>query len=201
MGRTSDARERLISEAGRLFHTRSYEAVGVQELCEAAGVNKGSFYHFFPSKDDLAAAVIDAHWDAVQDGILLPALADDIAPLARIERFFDKLSRVQRASRKDLGVTLGCPLANLSGELCNHEPKLRRKLARVFDGMRDALAETLRDAVAAGELPRKSDVSRSAEALVAFAEGAMLLSAAHDDAALVGRLGRLALGLVGAPGR
>lgn len=201
MGRTSDARERLICEASRLFHTRSYEAVGVQELCEAAGVNKGSFYHFFPSKDDLAAAVIDAHWEATRDELLIPALADDIAPLARIERFFGKLARLQRASRKDLGVTLGCPIANLSGELCNHEPKLRRKLARAFDGMRDALEATLTDAVAAGELPRGSDVTRGAEALVAFAEGAMLLSAAHDDPALVGRLGKLALGLVRAPDR
>ena len=201
MGRTSDARERLIDEAGRLFHTRSYEGVGVQELCEAAGINKGSFYHFFKSKDDLAAAVIDAQWEAVRDELLAPTLADDVAPLARIERFFERLARDQRAARRDLGVTPGCPLANLSGELCTHVPKLRRKLARVFDGMRDALEKTLCDAVAAGELPRGTDASRGAEALVALAEGALLLSAAHDDPALVGRVGRLALGLVGAPAR
>jgi len=201
MGRTSDARERLIDEAGRLFHTRSYEGVGVQELCEAAGINKGSFYHFFKSKDDLAAAVIDAQWEAVRDELLAPTLADDVAPLARIERFFERLARDQRAARRDLGVTPGCPLANLSGELCTHVPKLRRKLARVFDGMRDALEKTLCDAVSAGELPRGTDASRGAEALVALAEGALLLSAAHDDPALVGRVGRLALGLVGAPAR
>ncbi|HTO08336.1 MAG TPA: helix-turn-helix domain-containing protein, partial [Myxococcota bacterium] len=67
MGRTSDARERLIDEASRLFHARSYESVGVQELCDAAEVNKGSFYHFFPSKEDLAAAVIDAQWEATRE--------------------------------------------------------------------------------------------------------------------------------------
>ena len=201
MGRTSDARERLIQEASRLFHTRSYEGVGVQELCEAAGINKGSFYHFFKSKDELAAAVIEAQWEAVRDELLAPTLADDIAPLARIERFFERMTRDQRAARRDLGFTPGCPLANLSGELCTHEPKLRRKLARVFNGMRDALEATLRDAVAAGELPRSTDVARGAEALVALTEGAHLLSAAHDDPALVGRVGRLALGLVGAPGR
>lgn len=201
MGRTSDARERLIEEASRLFHARSYEGVGVQELCEAAGINKGSFYHFFKSKDELAAAVIDAWGEAIRDDLLAPTLADDIAPLARIERFFERLARDQRAARRTQGVTPGCPLANLSGELCTHEPKLRRKLARVFDGMRDAFEKTLRDAVAAGELPRGTDTSRGAEALVALGEGALLLSAAHDDPALVGRVGRLALGLIGAPGR
>jgi TetR/AcrR family transcriptional repressor of nem operon len=198
MGRTSDARERLIEEASRLFHARSYEAVGVQELCEAAGINKGSFYHFFKSKDDLAGAVIDAYGEAIRDELLAPALADDVSPLARIERFFDQLTREMRSGRRDLGVTPGCPLANLAGELCNHEPKLRRKLARVFDGMREALEATVRDAIAAGELPRGTDAARGAEALVALAEGACLLSATHDDPALVGRVGRLALGLIGA---
>lgn len=201
MGRTSDARERLVEEASHLFHTRSYAGVGVQELCEAAGINKGSFYHYFPSKEDLAAAVIDAQWASVRDELLTPTLADDIAPLARIERFFGELARWQRSARKEFGTTPGCPLANLSGELCTYEPKLRRKLSRVFSGMCDALEATLRAAVAAGELARGTDVSRGAEALVAFAEGGMLLAAAHDDPALVGRLGKLALGLVGARGR
>jgi TetR/AcrR family transcriptional repressor of nem operon len=200
MGRTSAARERLIEEASRLFHERSYEGVGVQELCEAAEINKGSFYHFFKSKDELAAAVIDAYWLAIREELLAPTLADDVAPLARIERFFEQLTRDQRAGRRELGITPGCPLANLAGELCNHEPKLRKKLARVFDGMRDALEATLRDAIAAGELPRGSDPARGAEALVALAEGACLLSAAHDDPALVGRVGRMALGLIGAKG-
>ena len=198
MGRTSDARERLIEEASKLFHTRSYEGVGVQELCDAAGINKGSFYHFFKSKDELAAAVIDTYWTAVRDELLTPTLADDLAPLARIERFFERMAKDQRAARRETGSTPGCPLANLTGELCGHEPKLRRKLARVFDGMRDALEATLRDAVAAGELPRGTDTARAAEALVALAEGAHLLSAAYDDPALVGRTGKLALGLIGA---
>ena len=84
MGRTSDARERLIEEASRLFHQRSYEGVGVQELCDAAEIHKGSFYHFFKSKDELAAAVIDAYWVAIRDELLTPALARDLTPLALI---------------------------------------------------------------------------------------------------------------------
>jgi TetR/AcrR family transcriptional regulator, transcriptional repressor for nem operon len=55
MGRTSEARERLIGTAGDLWHRRSYTDVGVSEICETAGVQKGSFYHFFPSKQDLAS--------------------------------------------------------------------------------------------------------------------------------------------------
>ena len=196
MGRTSDARERLVDEAARLFHARSYESVGVQELCEAAEVHKGSFYHFFASKTDLAAAVIDAQWAATRSEVLDPALADDVPPLARIERAFEGMSRAQRGAKRTGGRALGCPLANLSGELSNHEPKLRRKLERVYQEMQDAFAETLRAAVKAGELPRDTDVARKAEGLVALSEGAMLLSALRNDAATAARMASLALALV-----
>ena len=62
MGRTSDARERLIASAIDLIGARSYRAVSVDDLCAHAGVNKGSFYHFFPAKRDLALAAIDLQW-------------------------------------------------------------------------------------------------------------------------------------------
>ena len=196
MGRTSDARERLIDEASRLFYARSYESVGVQELCEAAEVNKGSFYHFFPSKEDLLAAVIDAQWDATREQVFDPSLADDLAPLARIERLFKAMSRAQRSARREQGITPGCPLANLTGELSNHEPKLRKKLARVYGEMQDRLADTLRDAVKSREIPSNTDVQAKAEALLALAEGSMLLSCVHDDPATASRLAEFALLLV-----
>jgi TetR/AcrR family transcriptional repressor of nem operon len=199
MGRTSDARERLIDQAARLFHARSYESVGVQELCDAAEVNKGSFYHFFPSKEDLAAAVIDAQWESTRTLVFEPSLAYDVPPLARIERLFKALSRTQRGAKRDTGRTPGCPLANLAGELSTHEPKLRRKLARVYAEMQSRLADTLRAAVMAHELPAATDVDAKAEALLALSEGAMLLSCVHDDPGTAGRMAALALAITRAP--
>ena len=54
-------RDRIVRAAAKLFLTRSYHAVGIADLCAAADVRQGSFYHFFPSKSDLAKAVIDLH--------------------------------------------------------------------------------------------------------------------------------------------
>ena len=199
MGRTSDARERLIDEASRLFHARSYESVGVQELCDAAEVNKGSFYHFFASKEDLVAAVIDAQWEATREGVFDPSLAADVPPLARIERLFKALTRGQRGAKRDTGRTPGCPLANLAGELSNHEPKLRRKLARVYGEMQTRLADTLRAAVSAREIPVGTDIDSKAEALLSLSEGAMLLSCVRDDPGVAARLAAAALAIVLAP--
>ena len=54
-----DTRDRLIDGAAVLLHTQAYRGVGVKALCEAAGVRKGSFYHFFASKEDLTLAALD----------------------------------------------------------------------------------------------------------------------------------------------
>ena len=105
-------------------------------------------------------------------------------------------ARAQRGAKRANGRTPGCPLANLSGELSTHEPVLRRKLQRVYAEMQKRFEDTLRAAVAAGEIPRRSDVSAKAEALVAIAQGGMLLSAVHDDPGTCGRLSELAQALL-----
>ena len=53
MGRTSDAKVKLLSVAFDLIHENSYGAVGVEQICQRARVNKGSFYYFFKTKTDL----------------------------------------------------------------------------------------------------------------------------------------------------
>ena len=59
MTQNTDSRQRILDAASVLFHTRSYDAVGVALVCDQAGVSKGSFFHFFGSKRDLALAVMD----------------------------------------------------------------------------------------------------------------------------------------------
>src|SRR5687768_7645459 len=63
MGRASDAKERLMKAVGELIWTGSYGSTTIDQICEKAGVKKGSFYYFFDSKADLAAAALDAWWE------------------------------------------------------------------------------------------------------------------------------------------
>ena len=62
MGRTSNAGEKILAAGRSLFESRGYSALGVAEICRAAGVPKGSFYYFYESKEALALAVVDEHW-------------------------------------------------------------------------------------------------------------------------------------------
>ncbi len=84
METANDTRQRIITAAQELIYSRSYNEVGVQEICDHASVKKGSFYHFFPSKRDLALAVLDQSQAFMQETIINKSFANDILPLARI---------------------------------------------------------------------------------------------------------------------
>ena len=90
MGRTSDAREKILSAAQSLIELRGYSALGVAEICKAADVPKGSFYYFFESKEALALAVIDEHW-AGQERTWRRILTGQEAPLQRLRQLFEPL--------------------------------------------------------------------------------------------------------------
>jgi TetR/AcrR family transcriptional regulator, transcriptional repressor for nem operon len=197
MGRHSDARERLIDAAGELWHTRSYADVGVSEICEHAGVQKGSFYHFFASKRDLALAVIDERWRTDGVGRMAPILTGPLPPLRRLEVFLEHGLEEQLELKRSTGATVGCSFGNLVVELSTVDEVLRERLARLFDDWAHLLQVALDDAVAAGDLP-EIDTWQAARGLLAFVEGLGVLIKAKDDPRAAADLMPLALRLVGA---
>src|ERR671919_3168620 len=103
MGRTSDARERLVAAAVELFYARGYQGVGIDDLCERAGVRKGSFYYFFPSKRDLVLAALDQRWKLAKEYMVAPILSGDAPPLERIRRFFEAIADASSQEKASTG--------------------------------------------------------------------------------------------------
>lgn len=183
MGRHSDARQRLIQAARQLTYAHGYNAVGVKDICDRAGVNKGSFYHFFPSKRDLLLAVIDAHTDWL-GGILERASDPQLPPLERIRRVFLLIGEFDERVRDDSGHTIGCPFGNLAAELNAQDPVIREKLAGVFGAGVAFIEGQLREAAARGEL-EVANPHRAAQAIFAYLEGLQLLASTQNSPRLV----------------
>ena len=205
MGRHSDARERLIEAAGELWHTRSYADVGVSEICDHARVQKGSFYHFFSSKRELALAVIDDRWQRQGVSEMAPILTGPLPPLERLELFLERGLQEQLHLKESTGVTVGCSFGNMVVELGTVDEVLRERLSQLFDDWAALLQRALDDAVAAGDLP-EIDTGQAARGMLAFIEGLGVLIKAKDDPLAAADLLPLALRLAGAdpariPGR
>lgn len=197
MGRTSDARERLIGVAGDLWHRRSYADVGVSEICEVAGVQKGSFYHFFPSKQDLAIAVIDHRWEQLGEGAIRPLMTSSRPPLERVLTLLEAGFAEQLELKEVMGICPGCAFGNLAVELASVDDVLRRRLERLFDDWTGLIRIALDDAVIAGDIP-PTDTDRAARALLAYIEGLSVMVKTVGNPAIVADLIPLALRLVGA---
>ena len=185
MGRTSDARERLIAAGQTLLGQKSYGTVGVADICTAASVPKGSFYYFFPSKQDLALAVIDRHWDE-QQAQWSTILAAPTPIAQRIHDLFLATEKVQENALAGTGSVQGCLFGNLSLELSSAEPVARARLQEIFDAQVALLEQALGDQNSHYD-PRGAALRDVAEAVVAQMEGRVLFAKLFNDPARVGK--------------
>ena len=183
MGRTSDAREKLIDAARELMWERGFVDVGVSELCQKAGVKPGSFYYFFPSKTDLTAEALEAHWQHTYENVLQPA-AEAENPLDRLTRMLALTGQSYKTLQAETGRSCGCPFGNLSGEMQALEPELQDKLRGMFDRYHTYIEDILRDAQAQG-LVELADIPRAARAVTAYIEGVQMLAHVYNDATLL----------------
>jgi TetR/AcrR family transcriptional repressor of nem operon len=189
MNKSTDTRQRLVDSARELIYSRSYGDVGVQAICEHAGVRKGSFYHFFSSKRELALAAVDEFLVIFKDELLTQAFASDLPPMARFGRLIDLVYQQQKEIKEESGALLGCPFGNLAMEMSTQDEVMRSKLELIFALLREPFEENLRQAVAAGELSADTDIDGAAQAVLAYMEGVVLLAKARNDPELIRQLG------------
>lgn len=184
---TQDSRERIVTSARELMFASSYTDVGVAAICEHAGVRKGSFYHFFPSKRDLTLAVIELQFAEAKDQLFDRAFAKDIPPLARLQRMAEMSFDFQLQLQSDTGHVLGCLFGNLATELSTQEETIRHAIVRIMARFQGLLEDTLHDACRMGETS-DIDVPATAQAMLAYFEGVMLLAKTENDANVIRRL-------------
>jgi TetR/AcrR family transcriptional repressor of nem operon len=188
MSPSADTRSRILSTARELFHGRSYADVGIKEICDIAKVQKGSFYHFFPSKQDLAMAVIDDMADDWAHGFVAEAFDQNLPPLDRLDYMIDAAYFWQKAAKDIEGRMPGCLFGNLALEVSTRDEVLRAKLNAVFAKASKRFHETLDEAVERGDIP-PLDSAATAQAMLAYIEGIILLAKTHNDPEVVRILG------------
>ena len=195
MPRVSDMKERLMDAAMDLIWENSYGATSVDAICERAGAKKGSFYYFFKSKSELAAAALEDCWNkkkAEMDSIFSPT----VPPLERFDRYFnfvhDRLAEVQ----KKCGSILGCPFISVGSEVSTQDQIVRETIDRIMDRKLNYFVSAVRDAAAEGVIDAPDPVAK-ARALFSCYQGMMAQARIQNDIELLRGFKEVAIEVLG----
>jgi TetR/AcrR family transcriptional repressor of nem operon len=195
MGRSSDAKERLMEAVSELIWHGSYGSTTIDQICEKAGVKKGSFYYFFNSKSELAAAALDANWKTKKpemDALFSPV----IPPLERLRRFCQRGYENQVELKCHCGCVLGCPLFTLGAEVCNQEEALHKKIKEILGQYHTYIESAIRDAHAQGLIDAPNPAAK-ARMLFAYSEGLMTQARILNDAEVLREMADGVMGILG----
>lgn len=159
-------REQIIDAAADRFHALGFNGCGVQEIVDAAGVPKGSFYNHFKSKEGLALTVLERYVAANS----ISRLTDPTSPpLERLKGHFETLSKRFAAAK----YKRGCLVGNLSTEMSDSSPQLREALEIILRDWSKAIAKLLRQAQSNGEMARHHHPETASRFILSAWEGAI----------------------------
>jgi TetR/AcrR family transcriptional repressor of nem operon len=176
-------KERLMEAAMDLMWLNGYGAASVDAICEQAGAKKGSFYYFFKSKSDLAAAALDADWNkkrSEMDSIFSPT----VPPLERLDRYFDFVHGRLAELHKKCGSILGCPYVSVGSEVSTQDPIVRETIDRIMDRKMKYFISAVRDAAAQGLIDAPNPEAK-ARALFACYQGTVAQARIQNDIELL----------------
>jgi TetR/AcrR family transcriptional repressor of nem operon len=170
------SRDHLINSALETLHRQGFHGTAVQDITNAAGLPKGSFYNYFESKEALALEVIDRF--GKDQGALGGVLSDEsISPVERLRRYFTSLAANLAAQNYERG----CLVGNFSTELADQSRPIRDRLASTFAAWSRPIETCIRDAQKAGEISSDIDPRALADFLLNSFEGAMLRMKVEKD--------------------
>lgn len=173
-----------------LIYQRSYADVGVQALCERAGVKKGNFYYYFDSKQDLLVQALEMRAQELKM-MLAPVFDKNVPASHRIERLFTQIYVDQKTYQNKTGLVRGCFFGNLALELSTQDERIRKRVEAIMQSLVTLVEETLKELISARELP-EIDTAASAQAVVAFLEGVILFAKLRNDPEVILSLAKVA---------
>ena len=165
-----DTRSDIVRIGTDLISRQGFNATGVDAVLKKAGIPKGSFYHYFKSKEDFGLAVIN-HFAERYDQRLITFLADEeVTPLNRIRNYLESgLMRLEQNL-----CSKGCLIGNLGQELADSNERFRSRLDEIFNSWKRSFSACLREAQIRGELSGEVDPDALACFILSGWEGAIL---------------------------
>lgn len=170
-----DTRERILQSAMELFAAKGYACTSIDEVLRKSAAKPGSLYHFFPGKEDLLLAVLDAYREGIDEMLLQPAWIGYDDP---IERVFALLARY-RMLIVATDCEYGCPIGSLALEMHKARKPVRERISANFAAWTDAVHRCYMDA--ADRFEAGTNLRELAEFTLTTMEGGVMQSRTFRD--------------------
>ncbi len=166
-----DKKLKILEKSIKVMHLKGYNATGVQELVDAAGIPKGSFYNYFKSKEDFAIEALG--YFALRFQKTFDKYLNDktISPIKRLDKLFDELIGWFADEYK---FKSGCFAGNLCQEMGDVNGPICKAVEDLFTGTAGLFSSCLKDAQKAGEIDSSMNVEKIGEAIWNSWEGALM---------------------------
>lgn len=165
-----DTRERLLRAGIAALTEKGFSATGIDEVVRRVGVPKGSFYHYFDSKEAFGAALIERYRDYFARKLERYFSDESLAPMARMHAFVTDA----QAGMARFDYLRGCLVGNLGQEMGALPESYRTQLSAVFADWQARVSRCLAAAQTAGELSELADCDKLAAFFWIGWEGAVL---------------------------
>lgn len=172
----NETQSKLLKAARSLMLSKGYPATTVDEICEAAGLTKGSFYHYFKTKEELGLAAVEDYYQEGTPKLFHGPFESITDPVERALAYIDHVELMA----KELWAN-GCLLGNLVMDLADTNPRIRAKVAELFDDVTSRFARLLAPLSQRGSKGAAPSSTELAEHLLSVIEGSIVLGRAHGD--------------------
>jgi|LNFM01.1.fsa_nt_gb TetR/AcrR family transcriptional repressor of nem operon len=179
-----EVKDRLLSHGREVVHQNGFHACGVQDITNAAGIPKGSFYSYFASKDAFAVEILEVYWTEIKT--LQSTARSSRDPVAALRAHFRTLSNFHEKN----GFIRGCLIGNLALELGGGSEPVRVQLQDIFQRWQETIEEHI---VLALPSTTSSECRKIAAALVDAYEGAVMRAKVEQSRAPFDRFENLVL--------
>lgn len=166
------SREQLLSAAQELMLAKGFTATSVDEICQAADLSKGTFFHYFSSKEDLGTQLLDYYIDGWMKTIFTASFEKEKDPLKRVYNCIDFFFRRSMDTR----FPASCLLGNLAQELSHTHSAVRSRCCEHFLKWSTALEEELKAAKKKYRPKSKINTRSLADHFIVVFEGAVLFA-------------------------
>lgn len=170
----------ILSKAGlREMRRNGFHATGLQAILEAASLQKGSFYHFFKSKEAFAERVLADYFEEHRIELILPFLNDStLSQKERLLGYFRRASLLMEQGK----FKCGCFVGNIALETADTSPALQRKVRQIFSMWNDLFSRCIADGQKVGVISEFLPCEQFSEFLISAWEGALLRAKSDKSA-------------------